>query len=206
MLEQYELDQFNARNHEIFTKLFHKYHKEIVILCFSLLEDLDKAKGLAQETFIKLWENQRPFESEGHIKGFLFTTARNMCIDKLRKYKTIRRFQKWLQQSQEVEDPQAIHDHAATDAIVQIIQDLSPRQKDILTEAYTNGRTNKEIGAKLGISAEAVRQQKIQTLRQIKLQLMNTILAILVIACAWSMATLLIKIPFTLFLYPPLRL
>lgn len=50
-----------------------------------LLGDKTKAEDAIQEIMIKLWEKRKKLENHPNIKGFVFLTARNYCIDLLRK-------------------------------------------------------------------------------------------------------------------------
>lgn len=50
-----------------------------------LLGDKTKAEDAIQEIMIKLWEKRKQLENQPNIKGFVFLTARNYCLDILRK-------------------------------------------------------------------------------------------------------------------------
>ena len=44
-----------------------------------------KAEDAIQEIMIKLWQKRKKLENHPNIKGFVILTARNYCIDLLRK-------------------------------------------------------------------------------------------------------------------------
>ena len=54
-------------------------------LVVRLLGDKTKAEDAIQEIMIKLWEKRNQLENHPNIKGFVFLTARNYCLDILRK-------------------------------------------------------------------------------------------------------------------------
>ncbi|WP_205514185.1 RNA polymerase sigma factor [Longitalea arenae] len=183
MLEQHELDLFNQRNSDVFTKVHNKYFKPILLLCYSILNDKANARDKTQDIFIELWESQQRFEGEMNIKAFLYVKARHMCIDELRKHIPHRRLLKWLAFGKHAENPQVVNEHECIEAILQIIKNLPPKKQYIIDETILKGRTYEEVGGDLGITGEAVRQQRKSAINEIKLQLLNTILTIVVIAC-----------------------
>jgi RNA polymerase sigma-70 factor (ECF subfamily) len=53
--------------------------------------DLEQAKDLMQDTFLKAYKNFYSFQG-GNIKGWLFRIVRNLTFDYIRKKKTIKLF------------------------------------------------------------------------------------------------------------------
>ena len=54
-------------------------------MALSMLKDESKAKDLYQELMMLLWERRERLEQIGNRRAYLLTSARNMCIDMLRK-------------------------------------------------------------------------------------------------------------------------
>ena len=54
-----------------------------------LLGDKTKAEDAIQEIIIKLWEKRKQLEKHPNVKGFVFLTARNYCLDILRKKRVL---------------------------------------------------------------------------------------------------------------------
>lgn len=50
-----------------------------------LLGNNSKAEDATQEIMIKLWSNRKQIENHPNLTGFVFTTARNYCLDILKK-------------------------------------------------------------------------------------------------------------------------
>lgn len=67
-----------------FISLKQKLHQSAM----KFLKDDEDAKDVLQDTFLKLWMSNN-IESDAEAKNKLFTVLRNLCIDKLRKHKTI---------------------------------------------------------------------------------------------------------------------
>jgi len=50
-----------------------------------MLADEEKAKDAVQEIMIKLWNNRKQLAKHPNINGFVFLTAKNYCLDMLKK-------------------------------------------------------------------------------------------------------------------------
>jgi len=51
--------------------------------------DKDVAEDITQDVFLKVWKNLKKFDQKRSFKTWIFTIAKNSCIDYLRKKKTI---------------------------------------------------------------------------------------------------------------------
>lgn len=60
-------------------------HKDRVFgFAARMLGDREEARDAAQEAFVKLWQHRQTVE-EGFAQAWLFRTANNLCIDRLRQ-------------------------------------------------------------------------------------------------------------------------
>lgn len=67
-----------------FKELYVKYRIVLFNFIYSFIKDPNEAEDIFQETFIKVIDNIHNYK-EGNFKAFLFTVARNLVIDNLRK-------------------------------------------------------------------------------------------------------------------------
>lgn len=67
-----------------FLSLRDKLHRSAL----KFLKNDEDARDALQDTFFRLWRNGNP-ESESEARNKLFTVLRNVCIDRLRKHKTL---------------------------------------------------------------------------------------------------------------------
>ncbi|MCC2631231.1 MAG: sigE 3 [Candidatus Paceibacter sp.] len=73
---------------ELFNKIWKDHRQAVFGFCWYKLRNSHDANDAVQETFSRLWENiiQDRFV-EGNIKALVFTIARNVMLDGLRKQK-----------------------------------------------------------------------------------------------------------------------
>lgn len=65
-----------------------QYESPLIGYATTLLHDVDRARDVVQDTFIRLC-NQEPEDVAEHLKTWLFTVCRNRAFDVLRKEKHI---------------------------------------------------------------------------------------------------------------------
>ncbi|WP_439133008.1 RNA polymerase sigma factor [Polaribacter sp.] len=116
------------------------------------------AEDAIQEIMIKLWQKRKKLENHPNLKGFVFITARNYCIDLLRKKAII------LDDSTSALKILKSTNHATNlewkelnNIIFKILEQLPQQQKEVFLMRDVDGYEFKEIAASLEITVEYVR-------------------------------------------------
>lgn len=68
-----------------FTQLVEKWKQPVTGFVFRLLPDADEAEDIAQGVFIQLWKTASRYERQARFSTFLFTIARNLCLNEIRR-------------------------------------------------------------------------------------------------------------------------
>jgi len=63
-----------------FETIYKAYWEKVFRLCMGYVNDIDAAKDLAQETFIKVWNQLPKFRNESSIGTWIFRIASNTCL------------------------------------------------------------------------------------------------------------------------------
>lgn len=69
---------------ELFVQLYEKHRNSVYSVIFNFVRNEADAGDLTQETFIRLYTNVKPFDSDEHIKAWLIRTALNLCKNHVR--------------------------------------------------------------------------------------------------------------------------
>ena len=77
-----------------FNGLFDRYYVPVRNFAFQLLGDMDAAQETAQDVFVRLWEKGSRHESEQGLRSFLFTAAKNLCVDRIRSDRTVSEYRR----------------------------------------------------------------------------------------------------------------
>jgi RNA polymerase sigma-70 factor, ECF subfamily len=154
--------------------LLHEYYHESIkryLVAKRLVHDQDQAEDICQETYMILWkcllrQDKSLPQTVYQFKSWLYTTATNRAIDKLRRNKLIV-FQSLEDEAhtqypalmlEGVEDG-VIDRHSDEEAIAAIAKEIAklpPKQQASVKLRYIDGLTEKEAAAKLGITPKTV--------------------------------------------------
>ena len=79
------LRQYVAGDPEAFLVLFHRYRKPVYSFIVRTVQDRNTAEDLLQDVFMRVIQRAEDFRGESKFTTWLYTIARNLCIDQLRK-------------------------------------------------------------------------------------------------------------------------
>lgn len=68
-----------------FDEIYRTYWQKVFRLCMGYVNDHDWAKDIAQETFIKVWQQLPKFRGESSISTWIFRIASNHCLRQIEK-------------------------------------------------------------------------------------------------------------------------
>lgn len=134
------------------------------------------APDVTQEIFIKVWKNLKNYDkNKSQFKTWLFTIARNSITDYLRKKKSIPF--SFLSEDNFIEDniedgamlPDEIYQKLQDkEMLVNVLEQLSPDYRLILTLYYQEDMTFKEIGEVLDKPLNTVKSYHLRAIKKLK--------------------------------------
>ena len=74
----------NKKDYKLFGAFFRENFPFLVMFADKYVHDMDMAADIAQEAFIQLWRFEGEFVSPEKVKGFLYTTARNLALNHIK--------------------------------------------------------------------------------------------------------------------------
>ncbi|MFT3989758.1 RNA polymerase sigma factor [Aestuariivirga sp.] len=146
-----------ARDAQAFRELVSRYYQPVYRLTWRLTGGHADTEDIAQEAFLKLWQNPSQVRQAGALRGWLMRVASNAVIDRAR-----RKPHNPLDDVPEVQDPAPsagaeLDRSAAARAIDRRIAALPDRQRLALTLVHFEGMTNIDAASVLEISIDAVK-------------------------------------------------
>lgn len=79
------IEAFQAGDEFAFVTLYNRYKAPVFAFCAKMLLDRAAAEDVLQETFVRVYENRERLTRPGSFKAWLFTIARNQCLNQLRR-------------------------------------------------------------------------------------------------------------------------
>jgi len=148
-----------------------RHERPLVRYAARILGDVDRARDVVQETFLRLWESDRT-GGEDHLAQWLFTVCRNRATDVCRKERRVMQLSEDHGQSTPSADPAppavAERKEAGT-RVAQALRTLSASEQEVIRLKFQNGFSYKQIAGITGLSVSNVGFQihsGIQSLRK----------------------------------------
>jgi RNA polymerase sigma-70 factor (ECF subfamily) len=140
--------------------LLEEWTPHVYRFALRLCEDPHVAEDLTQETFLRAWRQRDRLREEGTALVWLFKITANLWRDQLRRGRSpVARAQPLpgdnLGRAQTPE--QLVSEREELDRALAAMAELPDRQRQVLYLSACQGLASAEIGAILGISADAVK-------------------------------------------------
>ena len=185
------VEQLRNGSHSAFGTLYARYKRQLTAYCYRFLKDEDEVEDVVQDIFLQLWETRDSLNTTLSFSSYLYTLAHNRMLNLIRQWNVHTHFaEKMAMNAKEAtnETEETIMDNDYYALLNEMIDSLSPKQKEIFRLSRIEGLTYKEIAEKMHISVDTVQEHASLALRKIKKLLsqhadihFKTIIAILMI-------------------------
>ena len=142
-------------------------YDKLLRYCYMKLRDRTLAEDLTQETFIKFFES-KDYHSIGKEMAYLYTIARNLCIDSFRKQKDelIEDLPAKIQEMPESRDKvESIVDRVS---IEQALDRLTADEREAVVLRFSGELSVEDIAKSMDISRFAVRRRILSALEKLR--------------------------------------
>jgi len=152
---------------EAFGVLVERYQKPIFNYIYRFYGNYELAQELTQETFLRCYQFLKSYDPERKFSTWLYTVAKNLCIDELKKQRSAREV------SLEDALPAVDAKDAATAAdrnqqaecirreedfkLLEALQELPAAARTVLLLHYFQGLSYQEIGETIGLPVSTVK-------------------------------------------------
>ena len=147
------------RTDQELTQLYYRHVDTVWRICYSFMKNTADTEDMVQETFLRAFSWDKPFQSEEHEKAWLIVTASNLCKDTLKR---ARRRDEPLEEHEELTAPQ--HSSEVLEAVLALPEDY----KAAVYLYYYEGRSAKEIASLLNCPQATVRTRLARARRRLK--------------------------------------
>jgi RNA polymerase sigma-70 factor, ECF subfamily len=154
--------------------LYDRYGKLVYSTAFRIINNVEEAEEITQETFLRLWQHHEIYQpNRGSLSGFLITLTRSRSIDRLRSRKS---HQEKLQRIQIFSDRipnrnlplEFVTVQERSNLVREALQQLSPTERQLLETAYYDYLSQSEIAKREGIPLGTVKSRTRQALKKLR--------------------------------------
>ncbi len=143
-----------------FEVLVERYQRQIFSLAYRLHGDYDEAKDLAQEAFIRIYQELPNFDTERRFFPWMYRVAQNACINSLRKLpkeSLTDDGQPEYDKRQLGEDPaQSYVNREYAQELALLLQEMPENYRQPILLKYIEGLSYQEISEKLDLSISTI--------------------------------------------------
>ncbi|WP_257391848.1 RNA polymerase sigma factor [Mesobacillus jeotgali] len=137
------------------------YYKDIYRFIFFMLGDRQYCEDLVHDTFLRAYTSFVNFEERANIKTWLFSIAKHLVVDEIRRRKRRRIFSLFSEGhdiASSINIEQYIEHRDTVERSLKAIQQLKPDYRLVITLKKIEGCSTKEIAEILGWSESKIRK------------------------------------------------
>jgi RNA polymerase sigma-70 factor (ECF subfamily) len=152
---------------EMFAVLLERYQKPIFNFIYRFYGNYDLAQELTQETFLRCYQFLKSYDPKRKFSTWLYTVAKNLCIDELKKQRAAREIS--IDDALSAVDARDVEEAAGRNQQLQCIrreedfrllealQELPGPARTVLLLHYFQGLAYQEIGEALDLPVSTVK-------------------------------------------------
>jgi RNA polymerase sigma-70 factor (ECF subfamily) len=152
------LARVGERDSAAFEILYGRYVRPVFSLALRRLGDRGHAEDAVQEAFAAIWRSASTYRPErGAAGGWLYTVARNAIVDRLRRNGPAYDGELPELASAEPGPPEQAEDAEVSWRVHRALEELQPREREVIELAYWSGMSQSEVADFLGLPLGTVK-------------------------------------------------
>ncbi|WP_353196531.1 sigma-70 family RNA polymerase sigma factor [Parapedobacter defluvii] len=168
--------EFQKGNPDAFVYVFDLHYRPLCHYAGTMLDDVGEVEDVVSEVFVKLWHKANDFDNLNSIKGFLYISTKNRCLDRLKQRK--RQQASLIDYSYLLDDGDDGIDLGVLEAevlsiVYNEIERLPTKARTIFKLIFFDGFKTDEVADQLAISVKTVRNQKARAIQLLQTGLLK---------------------------------
>ena len=164
----------------VFDAVFRRWYEPLCHYAARLTDDdMDEAEDLAQQVFVKLWEQRDRLDIAWSLKAYLYKAVHNAALNRLRAANTRSKYLDY-NAAQLENTPIQPDDNARelTERLQKALDMLPPQCRHVFELSRFEDLKYREIADQLGISIKTVETQMGKALRLLRFQLTDYLITL----------------------------
>ncbi|WP_430810801.1 MULTISPECIES: RNA polymerase sigma-70 factor [unclassified Carboxylicivirga] len=176
--------KIQAGNLKAFQKFYMAHFKRLLNYANLFVARRDEAEDIVQEAFFKLWSNRSEIDCDQSLKGLLFRSVRNACLNVLKKDEVHARFVDFAKHCEDIEHVYKVdfdlpaagdQDLYVIDEIKKAIDEMPGKRKEVFRLAKIEGQSHAEIAEHLDITTKGVERHITLANKMLRIRLRHVV-------------------------------
>jgi len=166
-----QIKGFREGNETAFRKIYLHFSPKIYGFAFRFLKEKQQSEEIVQETFLALWENRLKFDESRALEPYLFTIAKRLVLDQLRKVVNAKVLREKLLVAIAKQHNETEEQIIFSDMLVfaeRAIDELPKQQQIVFRLSRMEGLSYEEIAERLSLSKNTVKNHLIVAVKKLK--------------------------------------
>lgn len=165
------IQAFQEGDEFAFVSLYNRYKDAVYGFCLKMVHDEALAQDLMQETFLRVYENRERLMKADSFKSWMFTIARNQCLNRIRRRKREVPLEK--ERGEEPVVPKGktpvarLEKSEQIDLVDRCLQQLKPSYREVIILREYQGLSYKEIAAVTRSTLSAIKSRLFKARRKL---------------------------------------
>lgn len=159
------------RNNDVdaFDELYLKYFKLLCASAYFLLKNEGEAKDIVQNLFVDIWEKKLFNNFHDDVKGYLFLSVKNRCLNLIKSGKVKKRREEWSAVGQaHCTDTEQPDETDYSEKLKYVLANMKGQKQRAVRMVYLDGKKYKDAAQQMGISVNSLKthlKSALKTLR-----------------------------------------
>lgn len=141
--------------------MFTSYYSQLCYFAFRYVQNDEAAKDIVQDVFVGLMEKKYAFQSEVHLKNFLYLTVKNNCLNYLRSKLSQEHYIEYIKREEgEDEFDCRVMEAEIYQKLNKAVEMLPVECRKVFELCYFEGNDNETAAQILNVSVNTVKAQK----------------------------------------------
>lgn len=165
------MSKINELDKQEFEILFREHFKALAGFAKKYVNDIDAAKGIVHEVFMKLWEKREEIDTKQSVKSYLYTGVYNRSLNYIRDNKKFDKSGEQANIPEQKENWDVSNEMTALEIQAKIddtLKSLPEKCRQVFEMSRYEDLKYREIAEKLNISIKTVETQMSKALKALR--------------------------------------
>lgn len=158
LYNEIDLVALSEGNIRAFDKLFISFYPKVKSFLISMLNDENEAEDLAQDAFVRLWQNKANLRNVQNLNAYIYQIVKHVLYSYLEKRKDVLMIKiEGVADVPSIDEVETlVYTHELEELLDKVINNMPPQRRQIFYMSRKQGLSIDEISKKLGISKRTV--------------------------------------------------